>query len=227
MRALAMACVIGFLGEPAAVAAVDDISKMTEERQEAAGRFEAKIQYPPGSLPNLGALAREPRIQPRDWEEADRRTRRLQPDDFPSLPAEVRAELERRRCTVPQPYGQDEPVNVIHGEFTTVGERDIAVLCSRGGKSSILVFRGGRADKIAGLGAREDRGYLQTIGNNQIGFSRQIVVADPAQLKKYRERYGGDWPPLDRDGIEDVFLEKASTVWFWHDERWRQLPGAD
>ena len=162
-----------------------------------------------------------------DWENADARTVRLAPSEFPSLPAEVRAELERRRCTVPQPYGQDESVNVIHGEFTTAGERDIAVLCSCDRKSSILVFHGGRADKMAELGASEDRGYLQHIGTNQIGFSRQIVVADPPQLKKYRQRYGGDWPPLGRDGIEDAFLEKASMVWFWHDERWRQLPGAD
>ncbi len=41
-----------------------------------------------------------------DWGRADEATVRLSPSTFLTLPSSVRTELERRECTIPQPYGE-------------------------------------------------------------------------------------------------------------------------
>jgi anti-sigma factor RsiW len=86
-----------------------------------------------------------------DWEQADRRTRRLLPAVFVDLPAPVRSELERRGCTVPQPFTSTRPANVIKGRFTSANQTDWAVLCSRQQASSILVFRRGRGAGVVSV----------------------------------------------------------------------------
>src|SRR5271170_2762466 len=58
---------------------------------------------------------------------------RLEPSAFKDLPAEVREELERRKCLVPQTYEARQPENVISGKFRDGDDRDWAVLCSREG----------------------------------------------------------------------------------------------
>src|SRR5688572_334175 len=81
----------------------------------------------------------------RNWDAAERDIKRLEPAAFPDLPAGVRADLGRRQCTIPQPDGVDAPgpYNVIRGRFTSQRSTDIAVLCSKGGVSAILVYRDG------------------------------------------------------------------------------------
>ncbi len=162
------------------------------------------------------------------WDRANAATPRLLPSAFPELPAAVREGLEARDCRIPQTYGEDEPHNVIEGQFTEPGQFDWAVLCSRNDTSRILVFRGGLADAVDELHPVSDRNYLQVIGNGRIGFSRFLAVADSAYIHKNFERYGGPTPPpLDHEGIADVFLEKASQVWYWYVGRWLQLQGAE
>ncbi|PYR66590.1 MAG: hypothetical protein DMG20_12690 [Acidobacteria bacterium] len=40
--------------------------------------------------------------------------------------------------------------------------------------------------------------------------------------------YGGPKPPpIDHLGINDVFIEKASVVWYFYQGKWLQLQGAD
>jgi hypothetical protein len=40
--------------------------------------------------------------------------------------------------------------------------------------------------------------------------------------------YGGPKPPpLDHEGISDIFIGKASVVWYWYRDRWLKLQGAD
>ena len=53
-----------------------------------------------------------------DWDRADRETKRLSPASVVSLPSAIRADLERRGCTIPQPALATEPMNVIRGQFT-------------------------------------------------------------------------------------------------------------
>ena len=120
-----------------------------------------------------------------DWEQADRSTRRLLPAVFVDLPAPVRSELERRGCTVPQPFTSTRPANVIKGRFTSANQTDWAVLCSRQRASSILVFRGGAAPVIE-IASEPDVNSLQTVdGKGSIGYSRAIAVANRRYIQDH------------------------------------------
>lgn len=162
------------------------------------------------------------------WEQADAATVRLKPAEFASLPSQVRQELERRGCVVPQSYSQSEPHNVVRGRFTSGAQMDTAVLCSKERASSILVFRGGSTATVAELATRRDADFLQVVADGVIGYSRALGIADPTYIQEHHRRYGGPTPPsLDHDGINDIFAGKASVVWYWCGGRWLQLQGAD
>ena len=163
---------------------------------------------------------------PQEWDAAERNIVRLKPAAFPDLPAAVRADLERRQCTIPQSDFYKEPHNVISGRFISGTQQDIAVLCSVRGVSSILVFRA--AGGVATLAPAPDKNYLQTGGPATIEFSRGIFVAGPKTIRAYHEAFGGGkLPTLDHDGINDAFLDKASVVHYWSAGKWLQLQGAD
>lgn len=163
-----------------------------------------------------------------DWDEANRNTRRLLPSAFTELPASIQKELTRRGCTVPQPYSATRPENVISGRFTSPMRKDWAILCSIRRASSILVFRGGSPSVVVELAREPDRDRLQGIGGGAIGYSRAIGVASPDVIRTHYERYRGPKPPpLDHDGIDDAFIEKASVVWYWRRGRWLELTGSN
>ena len=166
---------------------------------------------------------------PIDWERADRATVRLSPSAFPELPDVVRRELEHRDCVIPQVFSNRAPHNIVRGRFTSATHQDWAVPCSRRQVSSILVFRSGSVASVLELARQPDRNYLQNVGpGGVIGFSRALGVADPKFIREHHEWYGGpEPPPLDHDGINDMFVGKASVVWYRHAGRWLQLTGAD
>ena len=155
---------------------------------------------------------------PQEWVRADAATVRLRPSAIASIPSILQAELQRRGCTIPQAFTGGPPHNVIRGHFRT-GKIDWAVLCSRNRTSSILVFWSGLPTGASVLASRRDADYLQVTGPGRIGFSRMISVASPAHIRKP--------PPLDHDGIDDAFVEKASVVWYFHRGLWLRLAGAD
>jgi hypothetical protein len=166
----------------------------------------------------------------RDWDAAERNIKRLEPAAFADLPAAVRADLGRRQCTIPQPDGVDAPGphNVIRGRFMSQQSTDIAVLCSKGGVSAILVYRDGATKDVATLAAMADKGFLQTGSPKAIEFSRAIGVATPARMRIYHQAFGvGKMPRVDHDGINDAFVGKASTVRYWHNGKWLELAGMD
>ncbi len=106
---------------------------------------------------------------------------------------------------------------------------DWAVLCSRNRVASILVFWNGSTKSVAEIARSDDKGFLQTIdGAGNVGFSRAIdVVGKDYILEHYRE-YGGRKPSrLKHQGINDAFVEKASSVHYFYRKRWLELQGAD
>lgn len=192
---------------------------------------------PPASVADTAAAAVSP-AQPAsadviptaaDWSAADSATVRLSPTAFPELPASVTRALLARRCTVPQAWdGEQQPHNVIRGEFARRGQSDWAVLCSRDHHSTVLVFWNGSGDSVAVLGSVPDAGFLQGVGDNRIGFSRIIgVVKGDYILDHYREYGGPQPPPIDHDGIEDAFAGKASVIVYFYKGEWLTLTGAD
>lgn len=158
------------------------------------------------------------------WDEANAKVRRLSPDAFPELPAGIKVELVKRQCTVPQTFLSTQPHNVIHGEFSKKGQKDWAVLCSTGQASSILVFWGGSVKDIFVFPATPDKNYLQGRGEGKIGYSCEISVVGNDYILEHHKRYGGPTsPPIDHDGINVAFVEKASSVLYREKGEWLSL----
>src|SRR5574342_241482 len=139
------------------------------------------------------------------WVKADGDTRRLPPSMFARLPRPVRADLERRGCTVPQVWYDSVPGNVITGHFRTPAQTDWAALCSVHRVSTILVYWKGRADSVDELGSAPDKDYLQDVGGGRIGYSRAVAAAAARTILQDYRSYGGTEPPsLNHQGIEDA-----------------------
>ena len=161
--------------------------------------------------------------------------RRIAAGEFSAIPPGIVAVLRTRGCTVPQPSWDVTPnsprpslQNAIRGEFFAKGQEAWAVLCSIGESSSILVFRdraGARPQEIA---KREDRIFLQGDGQGKMVYSREIDAVGGKYIMDHFHAYGGpEPPPIDHQGIDDVFLGKASVTYYWYKGSWRQLTGAD
>lgn len=163
------------------------------------------------------------------WHRADEAVVGLKPDVFSLLPKNLVLYLNARRCTIPQSFEDSTSHNVIRGQFAQVGQFDWAVLCSRNGVSSILVFWKGSTRSVAEIARSDDKSFLQTInGAGKIGFSRAIGVVDKNYILEHYRQYGGRKPPqVEHQGINDAFIEKASSVRYFYRRRWLELQGAD
>ncbi|HAH33145.1 MAG TPA: hypothetical protein DCL44_12605 [Elusimicrobia bacterium] len=174
---------------------------------------------------NIVPRAMEP---PNVWDMANARVKRLSPTVFSGLPANIKKELSKRQCTIPQIFISTQPHNVIQGEFNKKGQKDWAVLCSSGQISSILIFWGGSITDVSSIAAASDKDYLQGIGGDAIGYSREIsAVGGKHILGHYQDHGGPAPPPIDHEGIEHSFVEKASTVLYYYKGEWLHLTGAD
>ena len=81
---------------------------------------------------------------------------------------------------------------------------------------------------VAELATLPDANFLQVVdGAGGVGFSRLLSVASPDHIRGHAARVGGLRAAIDHDGIEDAFVEKASSIWYWSGGKWSQLPGAD
>lgn len=174
------------------------------------------------------SVASSARSQDR-WDVADSNIKRLPPTAFFKLPKNIARYLARKGCSVPQYYADSKPHNVIQGQFARKGQEDWAVLCSRNRISSILVFWNGSIKNVSAIAKNEDKGYLQTTDDRGgIGFSRVIGVADKKYILDHASWYHGPKPPpINHQGIDDGFMEKASVILYYYRHRWLQLQGAD
>lgn len=155
--------------------------------------------------------------------------KRLNPAEFTDLPPKVVRELEQRGCTIPQVYESKKRMNIIRGEFAKPGQKDWVVLCSHDGVSSILVFWGRDVPACSNeIAKKEDKNFLQGIDNGQMGFSREIAVASKEFIESMHKTYRGPKPPpIDHQGIDDRFINKASVVYYCYEGKWLQLQGSD
>jgi hypothetical protein len=154
--------------------------------------------------------------------------RRLPPRAFRQLPTAVVERLEARKCLVPQyPYNK-QPHNVIRGSFTGARRSEWAVLCSRRGTSSILVFRADSAKLVAEIAVAKDDLFLQGDGQGTPYYSRVISAVGKDYILEHHKAYGGpEPPPITHQGINDAFAEKASVVRYFYHGKWLELQGAD
>jgi len=149
---------------------------------------------------------------------------RLAPAAFTQLPAAVRAELEKRGCLVPQTFRASQPENAISGAFREAGTADWAVLCSREGYSSILVFWKASAESVAEVGRRKDtEDLLASESQDTARYARFLSAASPDWIrrKKHNKKVG----PLEHDGIEDGLLGQGSLIHYFRGGDWVELEG--
>lgn len=160
---------------------------------------------------------------------ANKKAVRLSPGEFSELPDKIVKSLEKRSCTIPQTWHDKVPHNVISGEFFKKGQTDWAVLCSINQVSSILIFWNGSTEKVAEIAKSDDSGYFQVVADNdEMGFSRGIYKVDKKYIIDHYNFYGGTKPPpIDHEGINDAYVEKASTVLYLYRGKWLELQGAD
>lgn len=177
-----------------------------------------------------GTLSLDTDVSSQDrWQAAETAIKRLSPSAFPQLPGVIQRELQARGCAIPQVWLNPRPHNVISGKFVRATQRDWAVLCSRNGASSVLVFWGGSVASTSEIGKADDRTFLQEIdGNGKIGFSRSIRAVGRDYLLGSCTWADKPRPPqVDHQGIEDMFIEKASSVHYRYRGQWFTLQGAD
>ena len=102
------------------------------------------------------------------------------------------------------------------------------MLCSKNGSSAVLVFIEGSPTRVETFGLADDKTYLQDLGNDRIGYSRVIALADRESISGLSDGSGGKGPRRpDHDGIEDMFVDKASIVYYWQSGKWSKLFGGD
>ncbi|MFA5162607.1 MAG: hypothetical protein WC421_10215 [Elusimicrobiales bacterium] len=157
--------------------------------------------------------------------------KRLPPSAFPKLPAKLRAELERRRCTIPQAAGFSAPHNVISGSFDRPGQTDWAVLCSRDGMSSVIMFWNSLPDNAGAIAApAEDKNWLDESGE-QVCYRRYLSAARADYMKEIVSAAqkpglpGGIAPKqVDHDGISDAMLSRPSSILYRVNRNWLEFP---
>jgi hypothetical protein len=135
---------------------------------------------------------------PEDWQRAERAIRRLPPSEFKQAPNWVIDDLTVRGCAIPQPFYAREPSNLIRGQFARRGEWDWAAICSKGGKSQLIVLWAGPPACPSHVGGKiGDAGRLEGEGSGEIGYDLSIVRIGPEQIRKDIR----DWREPSRERI--------------------------
>jgi len=165
------------------------------------------------------------------WEKANAKIIRINANRFSKLPIQIIKYLNNNGYLIPQANMKRESIhNVISGEFISENKKDWAVLASKDYNSRILVFIEGKIteNKIVELALHEDEGYLQTIGDNKIGYSRCLSVVDNTKLRKYYKlKDEKSKIVFSHQGFESSYYGKGSIVYFFKKGKWISFQGAD
>jgi hypothetical protein len=156
---------------------------------------------------------------------------RLRPSAFRELPTPLARRFEAMGCTIPQVI--DSPVgagstNVIRGHFAGSKQIDWAVLCSRKGRSTIVVAWGAPTRcpaEIVQVTAADDNNYVQDVGGGPMAFSRALRAVSEQDLRGWSEP-----PPpgvMEHQGIVDEFVGKAGTVFYCTGIEWKMVASAN
>jgi hypothetical protein len=182
----------------------------------------------------------------------DTAIRKLQPADVAELPPAFVEKLNARGCVIPQfgevgragdtpgepaqagkpaseaadrPATAGEPTNVIHGEFARHGQEDWAVLCSKGGSSTIVIFWAKTTACPASLARLEDAHYLKRGKDKKVRYSRAIRALGESDLGDRAGTAG--LKPFAHQGIDDRFVGKSSAFFYCSEGKWKIFPGKD
>ena len=154
----------------------------------------------------------------------------LSPMEFDNIPMDVRTSLTKLGCTIPQPhpfFRLAEHQNIVSGEFGGAGQTDWAALCSRDGRSEIIVIWGG-TQHCPGVVVekRPDRSSMQSMGPHGMVYSRAIGRF-PASIKTLFKMDEGVPEKRAHDAISDTFLDKGGSAAYCHEGKWIEFGTAD
>lgn len=143
---------------------------------------------------------------------AARNVQRLAPSSFTTMPQNVRAELTRRGCRVPQGRAGTAGNNTIRGSFAAPGQTDWAALCSHNGSSTVEVVWGGTAQCVSSLRPKADKDVMMDNGTDRSkpdwAYDRSISavqLSDAAFLRR-------EFRSLRYQGINDGWEGGSATL---------------
>ena len=146
------------------------------------------------------------------------------PSAFKSLPRNIIRYLEKNNYRIPQCWCNGNPHNVVSGSFARKGQRDWAVLASRGGTSSVLVFWKGSTRLPGTIQSLPDKLFLQLHRDIHMQYNRLIKTVGKDFVERHAVWYGCTKPPLiDHSGITDAYVDKTTTVHYYYRGKWVDL----
>jgi hypothetical protein len=154
------------------------------------------------------------------------RIRMLPLASFPALPAEVAAQLEQRKCMIPQTYEARSPENVVHASLERKGSSDWAVLCSVNGATTLYVFFQSLPGAPVALRHQRNTEWLGSEVLGAYGSAWGIARRTPSQMRQARG-FGPGRVEVEHDGIEDAFIERSSTTHYFQDGSWITLENSN
>ena len=147
--------------------------------------------------------------------------RRLPVDSFPDLPEGVADQLNQRQCMIPQSYEAHHPENVVRGSLERPGSSDWAVLCSAGGKVSLLIIFGSSPAKPVALATVPETDRLQRHDSSGVlGFNWAIDPASPETVRQAQSVMEHKPPRLDHDALEDTIIDRKTVYRFFSKGVW-------
>jgi hypothetical protein len=155
------------------------------------------------------------------------RIRLLPLTSFPSLPPVVAAQLDERKCMVPQTYEARAPENVVRATLERKGSDDWAVLCSVNGATTLYVFFQSQLANPIALRHQRDTEWLGSEVLGAYGSAWGISRRGPLQIRGARNSLFKGKNTIDHDGIEDTFLEKSSTTHYFQEGSWTTIESAN
>jgi hypothetical protein len=152
---------------------------------------------------------------------ASYRIRHLPVASFPELPVAIAGVLSDTGCVIPQTYEAHRPENVVRGSFEAAGTADWAVLCSRNGRVSLLVFFGDRPGQSLALAEFAETERLQAYpGSSMLGFNWGIDRATPEAVHEAQSGMSPRPGLLEHDAVEDAQVDRRSTYHYFANGSW-------
>ena len=159
-----------------------------------------------------------------DGREVPYEVRHLPPASFPDLPDAIADALTQRNCLIPQTYAAHQPENVIHGSFQRPGSDDWAMLCSRNGEVSLLVFFSSNpAHPMTVASAPETKRLQVHPSTTVLGFNWGIDAATPDTVHDAQVGLTPRPRPLDHDALADSVVDHATAYRYYSHDRWSVL----
>jgi hypothetical protein len=150
--------------------------------------------------------------------------RRLPIASFPEIPAPLALALAGRGCLIPQTYEAHRPENVVRASLAGPGTSDWALLCSAGGRVSLLVAFDGSADHIVTLLSFPETSRLQMHAvTGRLGFDWGIDPASPGQVRQAQAGLAPRPAATDHDALAEGIVDRRTVYHYFTGSAWTRL----